>query len=106
MENIIKKLTYASLGLVSLGRKKVEELAKEISQQTKLSEEEGRKLAEEWTAESEKIRVQLDDTVKKSVSKTIKRLDIPSREEIQSLENRIRVLENLHLQENKGQKEV
>lgn len=93
MEETFKKFFYASMGIISLGKKKIEELAKDLSEKTNLSEEEGRKLAEELNAESEKFRGEFQESVKNIVKETMKRLNIPSREEVEELKERIRILE-------------
>ena len=93
MESLIKKLTYASLGFISLGRKKAQELAEEISEKTNLSEEEGKKLVDDLSIESDKLKEELDHRVKEQVEKTLHKLNIPTREEIDKLEGRIRQLE-------------
>ena len=93
MDNLIKKLTYAGLGFVSLGRQKAQEMANEIAEKTNLSEEEGKKLVDDLSEESEKLREDLNETVKEQVDKTLKKLEIPTREEVDDLKRRINRLE-------------
>ncbi len=100
MDNLVKKLTYAGLGFMALSRKKAQDLAEEISEKTNLSEEEGKKLVEDLSAESNKLKDDLNKTVKAQVEKTLHKLEIPTREELNDLKRRIRHLEEALEQQN------
>ena len=77
-------------------RDKVEQFAREISEDSKLSEEEGKKLVEEMVRQSDEARVNMEKEVRGLVKKTMEKLNIPSRTEIQNLADRIEALEDLH----------
>ncbi|MCL0076949.1 phasin family protein, partial [Dehalococcoidia bacterium] len=70
-----------------------EELVEKIAEESKLSEEEGRKLVKELLEKSEEARKEFQDQVEKSMQKALKTMDIPSREELQDLKARIEKLE-------------
>jgi len=93
MDNLIKKLTYASLGFIALGRRKAQVLAQEIAEKTDLSEEEGKQLLDDLSAESDKLKADLESSVKEQVDQTVKKLNIPTREEVDDLKKRVEALE-------------
>ncbi|MCK4357095.1 phasin family protein [Candidatus Bipolaricaulota bacterium] len=69
-------------------------MAEKIIEESKLSEEEGRKLVEDLLKQSEEARKNLEEEVKKTVADALKKLDIPSREDLENLNTRIEKLEN------------
>ena len=96
MLDLMKKAMLIGLGLTSMTRDKVEQFAREISEDSKLSEEEGKKLVEEMVRQSDEARVNMEKEVRGLVKKTMEKLNIPSRTEIQNLADRIEALEDLH----------
>ena len=56
MVNLIKKAFYTGLGLAVLTKEKAEELVKEIAQQAKLSEHEGKELVDSLMKQSDQAR--------------------------------------------------
>ena len=95
MLDIARKAILVGIGLASMTKDKIEESAKKIAEEEKLSEEEGRKLAEDLLKRSDEARKNLKDQVEKFVENTLKKLDSPSREDLQKLEERIKKLEEL-----------
>ena len=91
MLDLVKKGLYIGLGLASLTKERVETLAKDLTQYTKLSEEEGRKLAEFLQTESKKARENLRGQVDSMVQAAVDRL--PSAARVEQLEKRIAALE-------------
>ena len=96
MLDLMKKAMLIGLGITSMTRDKVEQFAREISEDSKLSEEEGKKLVEEMVRQSDEARVNMEKEVRGLVKKTMEKLNIPSRTEIQNLADRIEALEDLH----------
>ncbi|AZR74241.1 hypothetical protein BBF96_13035 [Anoxybacter fermentans] len=101
MLDLLKKTVLIGIGIASMTKDKIEELAKKIAEESKLSEEEGKKLVEDLLRQSDEARKHLESQVEKLVKNVLEKLDIPSREDLQKLENRIKKLENL----NQGQGE-
>jgi polyhydroxyalkanoate synthesis regulator phasin len=96
MLDLMKKAMLIGLGLTSMTRDKVEQFAKEISEDSKLSEEEGKKLVEEMVRQSDEARANMEKEVRGLVKKTMEKLNIPSRTEMRDLADRIEALEDLH----------
>ena len=93
MLDLMKKGILIGIGVASLTKDRVEELVEKIAEESKLSEEEGRKLAKELLEKSEEARKEFQDQVGKRVKEALNAMDIPSREELQNLKARIEKLE-------------
>lgn len=96
MLDLMKKSMLIGLGLTSMTRDKIEQFAREISEDSKLSEEEGKKLAEEMVRQSDEARANMEKEVRGLVKKATEKLNIPSRAEMRDLADRIEALEDLH----------
>ena len=93
MLDLVKKGILTGIGLASLTKDKIEDLAEEIIEEGKLSEKEGRKLVEDLLKESDEARKNLEEEVKKTVGDALEKLDRPSKKDFEDLEARIKTLE-------------
>jgi len=93
MFDIIKKTMLTGVGLASMTKDKVEELAKELAEKGKLSEKEGRELFDELLKKSEQARKNLETKVEDVVHKVLGKIDVVTKKEIDMLEKRIKRLE-------------
>ena len=89
MVNLIKKAFYTGLGLAVLTKEKAEELVKELSEQTKLSEHEGKDLVESLMKQSEQARNDFQTKIEEAVQSVVKRLNLASKDEVASLKAKI-----------------
>lgn len=94
MIELLKKTILTGIGIVSLTRDRIEDLSQKISKEAKLSEEEGKKLAEDLLHESEKVKKNLETHIETVVKKIHEKLNIAAGKELQSLQARIEILEN------------
>ena len=85
----LKKALYAGVGLAFVTRDKIEEMAKRLAEEAKLSEGEGKKLVDEFLKKSEDAKAALEKMVSATVGSALDRLDIPKRSELKALEARI-----------------
>ena len=93
MIDLLKKTVYASIGLAVMTREKVEEIGKRLAQEAKMSEGEGRQFVDELMKKSDEARASMEKMINERVEGALKKLNIPSRTELNALENRIRKLE-------------
>ena len=93
MFDLLKKATLMGIGITSMTKDKIEELAKEITEEGKLSEEEGKKLVEGLLKQADEARKDLEGRVEKLVKSALEKLDIPSCGEVEKLEERVKKLE-------------
>lgn len=91
MKEFAAKGLYAGLGLAALTKEKIEELAKDFAARAKMSEEQGRKLADYLQEEGRKARTDLGKTVDGMVQAALKHL--PCEKRLGELEARIAALE-------------
>lgn len=89
----IKKGFYTSLGLGLITKEKAEELAKEMIRKGQLSEKEGHRFVEELLKKSEEAQQELENKVEALVAQAFKKLDIPTREEFQTISQQLSNLE-------------
>ncbi len=93
MFDILKKTMLFSAGIASMTREKMEKFAEEMVKRGEISEKEGRELVDDLIARSKKARQDFEDSVTNAVAKTLEKLNIPQRSEIESLRARIEELE-------------
>src|SRR6185295_18466870 len=93
MIEALKKTLYTGIGLAFLTRDKIEEIARKMAEEAKLSEGEGKKLFEEFLKKSEEARATVEKMVGGAVGAALEKLDIPKRSELKALEARVAALE-------------
>jgi len=72
---------------------KITKAAKELAKENNLTKEEAKKLLDYLQKKSEQTRKTLESTMQDFVKKSLKKMDIPSKEDMKKLENRIKKLE-------------
>ena len=92
MVDLIKKALYTGVGLAVLTKEKAEELVKELTQQAKLSEQEGKELFEGLLKQSEQARNDFQDKVDEAVLTVVKRLNLATKDEVESLKAKVEEL--------------
>lgn len=101
LENLFKKFVYTGVGLVSLTKEKVEKYVDELVKEDKISTKEGEKIVEDFFKNTEEKRNELEGQLKTSVEKFVKAFKFASNKDLEALENRIKVLEDLISEKNK-----
>ena len=99
MEDMFKKIISTSLGAALLAKNKMSELINELVSKGAMSEEEGKKFIDDLKAETEKSSKDIEEELNKIVANTLKRLNVPTRQDIERLEKRIKILEQ-NMEEN------
>ncbi|HQJ21668.1 MAG TPA: phasin family protein [Bacteroidales bacterium] len=89
MSELIKKTILAGLGAISLTREKAEEIAKDLINRGELAKNEEAKFIKDLLDIAEKNRSKLEEKIEDVVEKTLTRLDIPTRKEINELREEI-----------------
>jgi polyhydroxyalkanoate synthesis regulator phasin len=92
MVDLIKKALYTGVGLAVLTKEKAEELVKDLTQQAKLSEQEGKDLFEGLLKQSEQARDDFQAKVDEAVLTVVKRLNLATKDEVESLKARVEEL--------------
>ncbi|MDG5815958.1 phasin family protein [Chitinispirillales bacterium ANBcel5] len=94
MIDLMRKSVYAALGLAVMTREKVEESARKIASDAKMSEAEGKKFVDELVKKSEETKASIEKMVNERVDSALKKVNICTQEELKSLEKRVSKLEN------------
>ena len=92
MVDLIKKALYTGVGLAVLTKEKAEELVKELTQQAKLSEQEGKELFDGLLKQSEQARTDFQSKVDEAVETVVKRLNLATKDEVESLKSKLDAL--------------
>jgi polyhydroxyalkanoate synthesis regulator phasin len=92
MVDLIKKALYTGVGLAVLTKEKAEELVKELTQQAKLSEQEGKELFEGLLKQSEHARNDFQAKIDEAVLTVVKRLNLATKDEVASLKAKVEEL--------------
>jgi polyhydroxyalkanoate synthesis regulator phasin len=92
MVDLIKKAIYTGVGLAVLTKEKAEELVKELSQQAKLSEQEGKELFDSLLKQSEHARNDLQSKVDEAVVAVVNRLNLATKDELAGLKTKVEEL--------------
>ncbi|MCX5833870.1 MAG: phasin family protein [Deltaproteobacteria bacterium] len=93
MQEFIKKMMMFGVGLAAMTREKTEEFVKELIKKGEMSEKEGKQLVNDLMEKSKKMTRDLEMKTEEMVSATLKRLNIPTRKELDELRERIEKLE-------------
>src|SRR5580704_12048591 len=92
MVDLIKKALYTGVGLAVLTKEKAEELVRDLTQQAKLSEQEGKELFDSLLKQSENARNDLQSKLDETVLAVVKRLNLATKDEVASLKAKIEEL--------------
>ncbi|MCK4402221.1 MAG: phasin family protein [Dehalococcoidia bacterium] len=95
MVDLLRKTVLTGIGLAYMTKDKIEEMAKKISAESNLTEEESRRVAQDLLKQSEEAKRNLETRIDKVVKSALGKLDIPSRQDLQKLESRVEELEKL-----------
>jgi len=93
MFDLIKKAMLTGVGLAVMSKEKAEAMAREIAETAKLSSDKGQEFVDEIVGKSEKMRKDLEERIQRIVNETLKRADVPSRDDFDQLRARIEELE-------------
>lgn len=93
MFKFIKKTMLVGAGLAAMTREKIEGTIDELVKKGELSEKEGKELVEELVEKSRKYKKDLEGSVEKIVADTVKKLNVPTRDEMTALKKKIEQME-------------
>lgn len=92
MIDLIKKTLLTGVGLAVMTKEKVEELAKELAEQAKLSENEGKELVDSLIEQSSQARKDFETRINEAVQKAISGLNLASKDELTKLSAKVEEL--------------
>jgi len=92
MLDLMKKSLLTGIGLALKTKDEVEELARELTKKSKMTEKEGRKFIDDLNKRYEESRQKLDKNVETAVKKMLKKADLVTADQLKALQKEIREL--------------
>ena len=92
MLNVIKKSMLTGIGLALIAKDEVEDLAKELVNKGKMSENEGTKFLEDLQKRYDETQKKLEEKVQQAVKDFMKKADVVTGDELKGLKKEIRDL--------------
>ncbi len=93
MENLFKNLVYTGVGFMALTKQKFEESIEKLVAEEKITSKEGKKIVDEFVKNSEEKIGEFEGQMKTVVEKVVKSLSFATTSELETLRNRVAVLE-------------
>ncbi|HCK99272.1 MAG TPA: hypothetical protein DHW42_04100 [Candidatus Marinimicrobia bacterium] len=90
MSDIIKKIFLAGLGAATLTREKAEDIIEELVKKGELSREEKPGVLNDLLKEADKRKEEARNFISEEVKKVLKTLNIATKEDLDSLEKRLK----------------
>jgi len=89
MFEYLKKSLLTGVGLALRSKNEIEDLAKEFAEKSKMSQDEAKAFLEECQQKYEDAKTGFDKRIEETIEKILLKLDLPSRSDIKTLNNRI-----------------
>ena len=89
LENL-KKTLDKGLDYAFMTTEKIANAAKEMAKENNLTKEEAKKLLDYLQKKSEETKKNVENTMQEAIRSTLKKMDIPTKEDVKKLENRIK----------------
>lgn len=89
MFDYLKKSLLTGVGLALRSKNEIEDLAKEFAENSKMNQDEARDFLKECQQRYEDARAGFDKKIEKTIEKILLKLDLPSRSDIKTLNDRI-----------------
>lgn len=86
--DVVRNAVLAGFGV----QEKVSEFIDDLIKKGELSESQGAKLVKEWTEKADKSTFDLNKNLSEIISKTLEKMNIPTKEEYDRLEKRVQNL--------------
>ena len=85
----VKRLMLAGMGVPE----KLKEIVDDLVKRGELSESQGAKLFKEWTEKAEKGTADMNKAISEAVNKTLEKMNIPTKGEVEKLHKEVKALE-------------
>jgi len=85
MIELVKKAMFTGIGMMSLTKDKVEEVAQDFIEKGKMSKQEGEKFVNDLLKRSEESKQDLKKQVEESVSSLMTKMDVASKDDVTAL---------------------
>jgi polyhydroxyalkanoate synthesis regulator phasin len=103
MIDLLKKVMFTGLGIASLTKDALEEVAQDFVKKGKLSEQEGKKFVDEFLVRSNESREAIRQQIDERVQLALQKMNIARSSEIEELKVQIKELRKALEEKNVGQ---
>jgi polyhydroxyalkanoate synthesis regulator phasin len=93
MLEVIKKTVLAGIGFAWMSYDKAEDLAKTLVEKGSLTEKEGEKFIQDLMAKAEETSGNFEEQLELLIKRTMKKMNVATREDVLKLAQRVRKLE-------------
>ncbi len=100
MFDLVRNILLAGLG----AQEKIKESIDELVKKGELSESQGAKIIKKWTEKANKSSSELRENMSEIISRTLEKMNLPSRDDIENLEKKIENLASRISAIEKGEK--
>ena len=90
--NMFKKGILSGIGLGLFAKEKIEETAKKLAEEAKLSEDETKEFVEDLKKHADKTKAQIDAKVQEQVKETVDKMGLATEKDLKRLERKIDAL--------------
>ncbi|BDD87279.1 phasin family protein [Desulfofustis limnaeus] len=94
MIDLIKKAMFTGIGMLSLSKDKVEEIARDFMDKGKLSEKEGERLVDDLLKKSEESRQELTKQIEEQVQALLEKMDLASKKDLAAIRTELDDIKN------------
>ena len=94
MKDLIKRGLALSLGLAVVSKEQIEKLVDELVKKGEVTASESKDLVEELFEKGEAEKIQINERFREQFAQLLKDMNIPTKAELERLEQRIQVLES------------
>lgn len=81
MEELLKKALYTSVGMIAYTAEKIQKVVNDLVAQSKISEEEGKKIVEDFLKDTEGKREEIEAKVKEAAEKVLANFEFIKKKE-------------------------
>ena len=99
MIDLVKKMVFASIGMVLKTKDEVEEMARDFAKKAELSENEGKKFINDFMKRYDESREKLEEKVEKTVKDVLARSSLATKEELAEIKGEIKKLKKTNAAE-------
>lgn len=85
MIDLVKRVLLTGVGVAALSKEKIEELAKDLAEKGKLTEQEGKALVDQLMTSSDEARQDLQKQVETKVQAILDKMDLAKKSEVDAL---------------------
>ena len=89
MTDLVEKIILSGLGVLTITRKKAEEIAQELIKEGEISDSDEAKFVKDLMEKAKSSKTEIEEKIEKVVEKTLMKMNIPTRKELTQIEKKI-----------------